>query len=276
MCLGAAGSLLTPELRLPSERAAQNGAGWEARRLLAQMLWVKTHAVMHAGVEERNARRGEEETRADEIRQHDEHEHGGHEGPGEHAGNGHEEHEAHVLAIPPKREDFRGILGDLERATKPYAAADGRLYSKDGNQTVPFYRLMTWADPHFIQGYSVGAVWINHAGKYADRAVEFLKEGERANPDSFEIQTELGHYYLVYKKDHPSAERHLRQAIALVPRHRPLTEMEQDERDDAYRWLALSCRDSGKPHEAVRVAREGLQVIGPDGTLQRIIRKNGS
>lgn len=279
MCLGAGGSLLAPQVRPPSERAQQNGAGWEARRLLAQMLWLKTHAVMHAGVEERNARPGEEESRAEEIRQHDEHENGEHEEHGEHSehpGHAQDDHEAHVLVIPPKKDDFRGILGDLERATKPYAAADGQLYSKDGDQTVPFYRLMTWADPHFIQGYTVGAMWINRAGKYADRAIEFLKEGEQANPDSFEIQTELGHYYLVYKKEHPTAERYLRRALLLLPRNRELSEMEKDARSDAYRWLALSCRDSGKPREAVRIAREGLQVIGEDGTLLRIIRKNGS
>src|SRR6188474_2432492 len=69
VALGAGAGTLSPQVRLPSERAAQNGAGWEARRLVAQMLWLKTHAVMHAGVEERAARAGEEQSRAEEIRQ---------------------------------------------------------------------------------------------------------------------------------------------------------------------------------------------------------------
>src|SRR5689334_7930843 len=76
LVLGAGTGSLRKELGSPSERAAQNGAAWEARRLAAQMLWLQSHAVLHAGVEEREARPGEEKSRADEIRQHEAAEHG--------------------------------------------------------------------------------------------------------------------------------------------------------------------------------------------------------
>src|SRR5205807_1393270 len=74
--LGAGSSGVLRVVGAPSDRAAQNGAAWEARRLVAQLLWVQTHAVLHAGVEEREARPGEENSRADEIRQHEAAEHG--------------------------------------------------------------------------------------------------------------------------------------------------------------------------------------------------------
>jgi tetratricopeptide (TPR) repeat protein len=281
LLLGASGGALGQYVRpnAPGDREL-NGAGWEGRRLIAQLLWVKTHAVLHAGVEERAARPGEEKSRAGEF-----HAHGGASGQevqpaeaghAEHADeHGHDEHEeGHVFVIPPAREDFRGVLGDLERAVKPYSGTDGKLYSKDANQTLPFYRLMTWSDPHFIQGYTVGSTFINKVGREPDAAIQFLLEGERFNPDSFEIQTELGHLYLVYKKDYASAEKHLLRSIALLPQ-RKLTEMEDEARTDAYRWLALNYVQWEKPAEAVRLAREARSLLGPDATLDHILERNG-
>lgn len=275
---GAMASLTRPAA--PGDEAL-NGASWEGRRLLAQMLWVKTHAVLHAGAEERAARPGEEKTRAGEYHRHG----GGGEAKGAHDGHEHAEGEVceaahedeggHVLVIPPASEDFRGVLGDLERSVKPYAGADGKMYSKDSSQTIPFYRLMTWADPHYIQGYTVGSTFINKVGQETDEALKFLHEGERYNPTSFEIQTELGHLYLVYKKDYAAAEKHLRRALELIPK-RELTEVEAEARTDAYRWLALTYVEWGKPQEALNVARHGRMLIGADPTLDGVLARKGT
>jgi hypothetical protein len=280
LLLGASGNAVGQYVRPDAPGDSQlDGAGWEGRRLFAQLLWVKTHAVLHAGVEEREARSGEAKTRAGEFHEHG----GGGEAKQEaevtepgHDEHGHEEHgeAGHVFVIPPAREDFRGVLGDLERAVKPYAGADGKMYSKDASQTLPFYRLMTWADPHFIQGYTIGSTFINNAGKGTDGALQFLLEGERFNPNSFEIQTELGHLYLVYKHDYAAAERHLRHAIRSLPQ-RKLTELEDEARTDAYRWLALDLVQWEKPVEAVRLAREARALVGPDATLDHVLQRKG-
>lgn len=287
LVLGASGGALGEHVRpnAPGDRQLE-GAGWEGRRLLAQLLWAKTHAVLHAGVEERTARPGEEKTRAGEF-----HGHGGGSKPeGQAAETGHDEHghgeeshdehgheggeEGQVFVIPPAHEDFRGVLGDLERAVKPYAGNDGKFYSKDTSQTLPFYRLMTWADPHFIQGYTIGSTFINKLGKETPAAIQFLLEGERFNPSSFEIQTELGHLYLVYQHDYAAAEQHLRRALQLLPKGK-LTELEDEARTDAYRWLALNYVQWEKPAEAVRLAREARAQVGPDVTLDRVLRQHG-
>ena len=287
--LGAIGSSFETTMRPPADRA-QNGAAWEGRRLLAQILWLKTHAIIHAGVEERDARPGEVVTAANAAHpehlghSHDEHQghdaaheleahEGEQEGHADEHGDGDEARE--VLTIPSAATDFRGILGDLERTTKPYMGVKGERYEKDADQTVPFYRLMTWADPHFIQGYTVGATFLCRAGKHVKAGIDFLLEGERNNPDSFEIQTELGHFYLVYQKDYPTAERHLRRALELLPQGRELTEPESEERADAYRWLALTYREWNRPADALQVAHRGLKVLGEDPTLHLILTHHG-
>ena len=273
--LGAAGNALAPAVRSSQRNGTElNGAGWEGRRLAAQLLWVKSHSVLHAGAEEREARPGEEKSRAGEL--HADEGHKGHaHGPGEACGGHGNKQAAAVLVIPPAKVDFRGVLGDLERAVKPYAAKDGKLYSKDQDQTLPFYRLVTWADPHYVQGYTVGATFICRAGKYVAPALEFLHEGERNNPKSFEIHTELGHFYLVYKKDYPRAAEHLLRAHALLPRDRKLTELEEPLMWDTYRWLALTYREWGKPEKAMYVAKAGLAVIKDDESLESILRHKG-
>jgi hypothetical protein len=111
-------------------------------------------------------------------------------------------------------------------------------------------------------------------GREPEAAIQFLLEGERFNPDSFEIETELGHLYLVEKKDYASAEKHLLRAIVLLP-HRKLTELEDEARSDAYRWLALNYVQWEKPAEAVRLARDARVLLGPDATLDHVLQRHG-
>jgi len=247
---------------------------------MAQLLWAKTHAVLHAGIEERPALPGEAESRAGEFHGHgagggvageaESHDHEHHEG------GAHEDHEeGHVLVIRPASEDFRGVLGDLERTLKPYLAPSGRMYEKAADQTMPFYRLMTWADPHFVQGWTVGAVFIADGGKAADEGLRYLHEGERLNPGSWEIQVELGHFYLVYKRDHAAAERHLTRAFRLLPPNARLGESEQEALVEAHRWLALCYVEAGRPVDAVRVATAGRRLAPGDVTFGHVLRFQG-
>lgn len=273
--LGVIGSILSPAVHGGRLRdTVQNGAGWEGRRLIAQLLWVKTHAVLHAGMEEREARVGEGQDLPGyhtHGKHGEEHAEGGaHSGVAEHA-----DEDGHVPVIPSAQRDFRGFIGDLERQVKPYLSNDGQEFSKDPEQTVPFYRLMTWSDPHFIQGYTVGATFIAKAGKYADRGIEFLLEGERANPESFEIQTELGHFYLVYKKSPSAAIPHLLQSIQLAPPYDKQSEGEQESFLDAYHWLVLACVKAEQPEQAVRFAKEGQRYQAQDPTFNHVLKYHG-
>ena len=52
--------------------------------------------------------------------------------------------------------------------------SSGVTPSRDAEQTIPLYRMMTWADPHFVQGYTVGAAFLCDAGRHPDLGVDFL------------------------------------------------------------------------------------------------------
>jgi tetratricopeptide (TPR) repeat protein len=290
--MGWTGDRLTHRLYAPDGTSGAtvrvDGLEWEVRRLMAQVLWLRTHTILHAGVEDRAARPGEESSRAAEVHHHattptrdsDDNDHAARsEAPNAENSEPEDEHDhgdAQVLTIPPAHEDFRGVLGDLERAVKPYKLSSGALPSKDADQTIPLFRFMTRLDPHFIPGFVVGASMIYRGGRFPDAAIDLLAEGAVANPESFEVQVELGRLFLVAKKDLPRAETHLRRALELAPIARPRTELEEDALADAYRWLGLTYREARKPREAVAVAREGLRVFPGDVTLTHLVERDGA
>ena len=77
----------------------------------------------------------------------------------------------------------------LERLLKP----DQHVHLEEGNEReiLPWVRLAVELDPHNVDAYAVGAYWLRRLGK-AGEAEQFLREGQRNNPDSYEIYFELG------------------------------------------------------------------------------------
>lgn len=78
----------------------------------------------------------------------------------------------------------------------------------EAREILPWLRLSAELDPHRVDTYTVAAYWlVSNMGK-VDEAEEFLREGLRANPDSYDILFDLGNLY--YKNRHdPNRARNL-------------------------------------------------------------------
>ncbi len=61
-------------------------------------------------------------------------------------------------------------------------------------EMLPWVRLAVEMDPHNVDAYTVGGYWLRQLGK-AKEAEAFLREGQRQNPDSHQIDFELGRVY---------------------------------------------------------------------------------
>ncbi|MFO1499063.1 MAG: hypothetical protein U1G07_11835 [Verrucomicrobiota bacterium] len=59
-------------------------------------------------------------------------------------------------------------------------------------EVLPWLRLAADLDPHDVQTYTLGAYWLRNRMGKVDEAEGFLREGWRANPQSYEILFELG------------------------------------------------------------------------------------
>ncbi|MFT5499499.1 MAG: tetratricopeptide (TPR) repeat protein, partial [Kiritimatiellia bacterium] len=96
--------------------------------------------------------------------------------------------------IPTASEDFRGFIGQLHRDVKPWLDPTKHAGHADGKEVLPWFRVMTLSDPHYVRAYSVGAWWLKT--KNLDAAFEFIREGIKNNPNSFQVHAALGdlHY----------------------------------------------------------------------------------
>ena len=70
-------------------------------------------------------------------------------------------------------------------------------------EILPWLKLSAELDPQLVNTYTVAAYWLgDHLGKVKE-AEDFLREGLRANPDSYEILFSLGRLY--YEKEQDAA-----------------------------------------------------------------------
>jgi tetratricopeptide (TPR) repeat protein len=61
-------------------------------------------------------------------------------------------------------------------------------------EMLPWLRISAELDPNRVETYTVSSFWLRKMGKEKE-AIQFLREGLHANPDSYEILLELGRVY---------------------------------------------------------------------------------
>jgi tetratricopeptide (TPR) repeat protein len=98
-------------------------------------------------------------------------------------------------------------------------------------EILPWLRLSAELDPQRIDTYTVAAYWLRDLGKLSE-AEQFLREGLRANPGSFEILFELGRLYWISYHD----ARHARNLWELALRR--WQEQQSGKKEPDLRWLS--------------------------------------
>lgn len=136
------------------------------------------HSHRSAHVHDENCEH-EHEAHEPEDHDHEAHDHEGHDH------EGHDHAEAATL-IRTEATDFRGFLGNLEREVKPWQDPSAQHELASGAELLPWYRLITLSNPHFVRAYRVGAMWLSFEG-HEEQALEFLNEGIEKNPDNPEL-----------------------------------------------------------------------------------------
>ncbi|HEX4122952.1 MAG TPA: hypothetical protein VH619_20235 [Verrucomicrobiae bacterium] len=106
---------------------------------------------------------------------------------------GHEDHDESFLG-PPK--DWIDAFG-----RHFYPNIHTHLSNGNEREILPWLKLSAEMDPSRIETYVTAAYWLRSTLNKPAEAEEFLREGLRANPDSYEILLELGRIYLYNKKD---------------------------------------------------------------------------
>jgi len=78
--------------------------------------------------------------------------------------------------------------------------------------------LATSLDPHFLEPYRFGALYLLYLSRDPDAAVALLKKGAAANPKRWELAHDLGRYYYLETRDYAQALQWWQQAAQLPGR----------------------------------------------------------
>jgi hypothetical protein len=185
----------------------------DSRRLFANHFFTKADVYLHSGVypsifdqAQRAKKTHLAEATAATGAQHgakpgsEEADHPGHEsGPG-HAEPQHDHDHDHDHDHEHGHEDEDAVTG-LYGKPKDWIDALGRdffptqhthLEKANQREMLPWLRLSAELNPNQVETYTVGAYWLRSRMGKVREAEQFLREGWRANPNSFEILFELG------------------------------------------------------------------------------------
>ena len=120
---------------------------------------------------------------------------------GEHdAHEAHDDHAGTQTLIPTPERDYRGWVGRLQRAVKPWRDPSQAHRHTDGRELLPWFRVMTLADPHSTTGYAVGGWWLK--GLNPEAALTFVEEGIANNPNAHQVRLMQGYILLELARSH--------------------------------------------------------------------------
>jgi len=212
-----------------------------------------------------------------------------------------DEHAAHApsvgddLMIPPPQEDFRGFIGDIERAVKPFPEI---ITITTGGQEIvivnhpehvkpeealPWLRLATLLNPEHQQSWVGAAFLLLHQpnADAATRAIALLQQAVRLNPiregqlfDRHSIYYLLGHTYLVDANDPARALAVLEPAVERGEKdYALLDEVQQDWLLFAFRDAVMSSRRLGLHEKALDLAKRGVALCPDDEPLLQMMKR---
>jgi tetratricopeptide (TPR) repeat protein len=172
--------------RLRRNRSAVARMLGEFRTSMSDLMFLKTERYLHGGVgyvphHDEEALSSAE--LADEVEEHQ----------GELGIPDEREEEAHSgiqTLIPVEEADFRGFVGRLHRAVKPWRDPSKPHIHTDGRELLPWFRLMTTVDPQYVRGYVAGGFWLQLEDR--DVAMGFIEEGIERNPGAFPLYVSRG------------------------------------------------------------------------------------
>ena len=181
----------SPRQRTPSGNMMEILMG-DSRRLFANHFVTKADAYLHSGVYPSIFDRARAETKSHLAAA---------------AETSHDAHADHAPGEPEEHDAVSGFLG------KPHDWIDafGRNFiptqhvhlGEKGNprEILPWLRMAAELNPNQAEIYPLGAYWLREHMGQVKEAEDFLHEGWRANPDSFEIMFELGRLNEENRKD---------------------------------------------------------------------------
>lgn len=200
LCFSLA-TLLQPRAMTWGNRAQADGVlkmlFGEGRRLFANHFFIQADVSFHSGYYPsifEQAMRSKQSGMVSGGDVHGDHDHEAEHGdPGKEA-QGKSEHKCELSFLQTPK-DWIERFGRHFIITEHTHLSDGKE-----REILPWLRLSAELDPQRVETYTVAAYWLRDRLGKVQEAEEFLREGLRNNPDSYQILFELGRLY--YESTH--------------------------------------------------------------------------
>ena len=170
-------AVIQPHASVWSQRGSDNVLKvvlGDARRLFANHFFVKADIYFHSGYYPSIFYQGKRES--GHMAGHEDHDHEG-------------EHEEGENFLGPPR-DWVEKIGRHFMVTEHTHLAGNRE-----REILPWLKISAELDPQRVETYTVAAYWLANQLHKVPEAEQFLREGLRANPNSYEILFALGRIY---------------------------------------------------------------------------------
>jgi tetratricopeptide (TPR) repeat protein len=176
-----------------------------------------------------------------------------------------EEHEKKMSFLGPPR-DW------IERFGRHFMITEHtHLEGGTEREILPWLKLSAELDPQRIDTYTVAAYWLRDLGKLKE-AEQFLREGLRNNPDSYEILFQLGQLY--YENYHETARARNVWELALAKWNQRESGKKEPDRiglEQITIHLARLEEKEGHPDKAIALLRIAKSASPNPGALQQQI-----
>jgi tetratricopeptide (TPR) repeat protein len=188
----------------------------------------------------------------------------------------HDEHCQHGPESEHEREMafLREPLDWIERFGRRFLITEHTHLTADKElEILPWLRISAELDPQRIETYTVTAYWLKRRGKIAE-AEQFLREGLRHNPRSYEILFELGRLYADQRRDLNRARNLLQLARSnWVEQESKKAEPDVVLFEQILVNLGVVEGETGHPREAIALFEQAKQYSPHPQDLERLIEE---
>jgi tetratricopeptide (TPR) repeat protein len=120
--------------------------------------------------------------------------------------------------LKPALLGFHGVAADLAWIQIVQYVGTHWLTDRKFPQLSKALELATSLDPHFLEPYRLGGLFLLYLAGQPQAAVSLLEKGTAANPDRWELPHDLGRYYYLEARDYLKALRWWERAAKLPGR----------------------------------------------------------
>ncbi len=201
----AGGRARNEQERLRRNSSALAAMLGEFRTSVSDILFMKTERYLHGGVgylpHHTESALSVEELEAEVEEHQSELTPTGHDWADGDSADPHDDDEHHHgvhTVIPPPYRDFRGWVGKMYRQVRPWRDPNRPHLHTDGRDLLPWFRVMTISDPHYVRGYTIGGFWLTMEDEQV--ALRFMEEGLTHNPEAFALYVARAVLYLRFAR----------------------------------------------------------------------------